>query len=317
MSAIKLLGINKVISYDINISSKQKQTEAAFSFKWAKRNTYESEAVTKAATKWLFERYSNGDPKELDCLLNENNTKKIILDIGCGSGYSSLAYFGNRLNDHFYLGIDISDAVSVAASRFKEQGVKGEFIKSDLFKLDFIPDFSVDIIFSEGVLHHTDSVHEAIKYLVTKLKVGGLFMFYVYNKKADIREFTDDYIRQKISSLSDEQAWEKLKPLTNLGVQLGKLNIEINVEEDIDLLGIKKGKLDIQRFFYWNICKLFYRPDYNLDEMNHINFDWFRPLNCHRHTPDEIKNWCYESNLDIEHINIQEAGITIVARKLK
>ena len=50
--------------------------------------------------------------------------------------------------------------------------------------------------------------------------------------------------------------------------------------------------------------------------MNHINFDWFKPLNCHRHTPEEIYAYCEESKLNIEHMNIQEAGITVVARKL-
>ena len=49
--------------------------------------------------------------------------------------------------------------------------------------------------------------------------------------------------------------------------------------------------------------------------MNHINFDWFRPLNCHRHTPEEVKGFCDRAGLEIEHFNVQEAGITIVARK--
>ncbi len=63
------------------------------------------------------------------------------------------------------------------------------------------------------------------------------------------------------------------------------------------------------------ICKLFYRPEFTLDEMTHINFDWFRPANCHRHTPEEISTWCKEAGLSIDHINLQEAGITVVATK--
>ena len=60
---------------------------------------------------------------------------------------------------------------------------------------------------------------------------------------------------------------------------------------------------------------MYYRPEYSFDEINHINFDWFRPLNCHRHTPEEIKRYCEEAKLTIEHMNIQEAGITVVAVK--
>ena len=50
-------------------------------------------------------------------------------------------------------------------------------------------------------------------------------------------------------------------------------------------------------------------------ELNHINFDWFRPLNCHRHTREEILTWCAEADLDILHLNVQDAGITVVAQK--
>jgi SAM-dependent methyltransferase len=155
-----------------------------------------------------------------------------------------------------------------------------------------IPDESVDLIFSEGVLHHTDSTEASLKCLAAKLKPGGRFLFYVYAKKAVLREFSDDHIREMIASMDDEEAWETLKPLTKLGIALGQIDAEIDVPEDIPFLRIKKGKQHLQRFFYWNICKLFYRPEYSLEEMNHINFDWFRPMNCHRHTKDEIVHFC-------------------------
>jgi hypothetical protein len=71
----------------------------------------------------------------------------------------------------------------------------------------------------------------------------------------------------------------------------------------------------IERLGYWNVCKMFYREDYSFDEMHAVNFDWFRPANCHRHTPEEIKAYCQAAALDIEHLNIQDAGITVVARK--
>src|SRR5258705_3872144 len=116
--------------------------------------------------------------------------------------------------------------------------------------------------------------------------------------------------------MPDERAWEALKPLTKLGVALGNLNVQMEIPEDIPLLGIKRGKLDLQRFFYWNICKAFYRADYDFEEMNHVNFDWFRPLNCHRQTPEQVASWCQEASLLIEHLNVQDPGITVVARRL-
>ena len=313
MGALERLGI-KISDNEADYSDTQTQTKDIFAYKWSKRDTYESPAVKDTAQKWLIERYCQGDAGLLRKWVTENNTRKIILDAGCGSGFSALLFWKEFLSDHDYLGVDISDAVWVAKQRFEEKGVKGDFLKSDIVELP-VADNSVDIIFSEGVMHHTDSTEGAIKYLSKKIKKGGLFMFYVYAKKTVIREFTDDYIREQLKPMSDEGAWNALESLSKLGKALGELNVELDVPEDIPYLGIKKGKQDIQRFFYWNVFKLFYRPDFSIDEMNHINFDWYRPLNCHRQTPEQVTQWCTEAGLHIEHMNVQEAGITVVARK--
>ncbi len=311
VSALMRLGINQP---DLSpfLTTEQSQTRDAFAFKWAKRDTYESQAVSQNMRNWLIERYCDGDSHRLFSWLEGD--RKIILDAGCGSGQSAILLFGDLLKEHNYLGVDISSSVEVAKVRFAEAGYDADFLQADLLDLP-VPDASIDMIFSEGVLHHTDNTERAIKMLTTKLKLGGRFLFYVYVKKAAIREFTDEYVREKLRSLTDEEAWKALEPLTLLGKELGKLNVDINVPEDIPFLGIKAGKLDIQRFFYWNICKAFYRDDFSVSEMNHINFDWYRPLNCHRHTESEIRLWCGEAGLDIEHMDVSESGITVVAVK--
>jgi SAM-dependent methyltransferase len=295
-----------------HLSYEQAQTAECFGFKWQQQDTYESEEMKAKSKKWLLERYCAGDPRRLEKWLGK--TRKLILDVGCGSGFSALLFFGDYLREHDYLGMDISSAVRIAKERFEDSGYRGYFLQADLKNLP-IPDNYADIIFCEGVLHHTDSVEESLRSLTTKLKTGGRIFFYVYRKKAAIREFTDDFIRNRLKHLSDEESWEALKPLTKLGIALGKLNVTINVPQDIDFLGIKKGEMDIQRFFYWNICKLFFSTELKEDELNHINFDWFRPLNCHRHTPEEIIAYCEATGLKLEHLDKQEAGITVIAMK--
>jgi SAM-dependent methyltransferase len=315
MSALKRLGVNTTSIENLNkkYSEKQEQTKKTFGFKWSKRDTYESEAMKENSRKWLLERYCDNDSGRLDKWLE--GKRKIILDAGCGSGYSALLFFGNKLKEHDYLGVDISDAINVARERFHEKGYSADFLQISLFDLP-IKNESLDMIFSEGVLHHTDNTEKSIIYLAEKLKKGGRFLFYVYAKKAVIREFTDDYVRQKLQNMTDEEAWEALKSLTKLGIALGELKTEIYIPEDIPFLGIRKGKIDLQRFFYWNICKLYYYPEFTLEEMNHINFDWFRPLNCHRYTKEEVISFCQNAGLAIEHINVQDSGITIVAQKI-
>lgn len=312
MPALKKLGIEEKRFQRASYSDNQEQTKKTFGFKWAIRESYDSDAAKKRVRDWLIERYCVNKPEAVKGWLAGGD--KIILDAGCGSGLSALLLFGKELNNNHYLGVDISDSVGVAEERFKEEGIEGDFLQASILDLPFA-DGSVDIIFSEGVLHHTDSTEGALIYLSRKLKKDGIFMFYVYARKSVIREFTDDYIREQLKPMTDEEAWEALKPLTKLGQELGRLNVKLNVPDDIPFLGIKKGETDLQRFVYWNIFKAYYRPEYNLDEMNHLNFDWFRPLNCRRHTEDEIREYCRKADLEIELFNIQEAGFTVIARK--
>jgi arsenite methyltransferase len=122
----------------------------------------------------------------------------------------------------------------------------------------------------------------------------------------------DDFIRRNIAELPMSEAWDLLMPLTKLGKALGELNVEVDVPEHVAVLGIPKGRISLQRLIYWYMCKMFYRPDYSLDEMNHVNFDWFVPKYCHRHTPEEVKAWCEEAGLVIERLKVEEAGITAI-----
>jgi arsenite methyltransferase len=293
------------------VSANQRQTSDAFGFKWHQRSSYERPAVLSAIREWLLQRY--GSPDEMTWLFAADR-RQILLDAGCGSSLSALELFGSRLNRIHYVGADISTAVDVAAKRCAERDVDGRFIQCDLMTLPFAPQ-SLDAIFSEGVLHHTDSTRDALLRLARLLRIGGHFMFYVYNRKSPVREFTDDFIRDRLQSMSPEEAWEALMPLTKFGAALGDLGIEIDVPEQISLLGIPAGRIDLQRLFYWHIFKAYHRPGWSLEEMNHVNFDWYAPKNSHRQTPEEVRAWCGEAGLAIEREVIEPAGITIVARK--
>ena len=112
-----------------------------------------------------------------------------------------------------------------------------------------------------------------------------------------------------------EEAWRAMEPLTSLGVALGELDAELDVPEPIELLGIPAGRISVQRLFYWHVAKAFYRPDLTFDEMNHINFDWYVPTNAHRQSPEEVRAWCTAAGLTIEREVVEDAGITVIARK--
>jgi SAM-dependent methyltransferase len=293
------------------VSGAQEQTSEAFAFKWEKRETFESKAMLGRMRAWLIERY--GDLEKAPWW-EAYGSNPLLLDAGCGAGFSSLELFGPRLGQVRYLGVDISTAVEIAATRFAERRVAGAFMQADITDLP-LRNESVDVIFSEGVLHHTDSTQGALDALACLLRPGGRFVFYVYRRKGPIREFTDDYVRARVQAMDPDEAWEALMPLTKLGKALGELAVEIDVPETIELLEIPAGRIDLQRLFYWHMFKAYYHPDYDLGELNHINYDWYAPRNAHRQSVEEVRAWCAAAGLEVEHENVQEAGITVIARK--
>jgi SAM-dependent methyltransferase len=293
------------------VSAAQGQTRETFGFKWAKRDSFEG-GVTSYMRTWLAKKY--GDIASATWFA-DYGPLPLVLDAGCGAAMSGLALFEPVLERIRYLGVDVSTAVDVAARRFAERGIGAAFLQADLTQLPLPPE-SVDVIFSEGVLHHTDDTRSALAAVSRHLKPGGRILFYVYRKKGPIREFTDDYVRDKLQRMTPEEGWAAMMQLSKLGKVLGELNITVEVPEAVEVLEIPAGKIDLQRLFYWHVFKAFYRPEMTLDEMNHVNFDWYAPKNAHRHSPEEVRTWCVELGLAVEHEHVEEAGITVIARKI-
>jgi arsenite methyltransferase len=290
------------------------QTESdvvAFGYKWHLRETFESPTALARAREWLLERY--GEVAEAPWW-SEYGEAPLLLDAGCGAAMSAIELLQGRLRDVRYLGVDASTSVEIARDRFAERELPGAFMQADFTQLPLGSD-SVDVILAEGVLHHTPSTAQALFRLANHLRPGGRLLLYVYRRKGPIREFTDDYLRARLQDMTPEEGWKALLPLTRLGEELGRLNVVIDIPEAIDLLEIPAGPIDIQRLIYWHVFKAFYRDDMTREELNHINYDWYAPRYAHRQTPEEVRDWCRTAGLVIERERVEDAGISVVARK--
>lgn len=299
---------NILRSVSSRLSSAQAQTAESFGYQWSRRDLFDQANTQIQVREWLVERF--GLP---ELWFKE---KSIMLDAGCGGGQSVLAYFGEQnLKNVNYIGCDVSSAVQITKTRFEENGIKDKiFIQSDINKVP-LSNESLDIIFSEGVLHHTDNAKGSFEYLSNLLRTNGLFIFYVYKKKAPIREFTDDFIRDTLKDFGPEEKFSKLLPLTKLGKLLGDLNVKIKIDEPIDTLEIPAGEIDVQRLFFYYIFKCFYKKDWSLEQMNLTNFDWYSPQNCSRHTTEEVRSWLIDNRFEVEREYVDDSGLSYVARK--
>jgi arsenite methyltransferase len=292
--------------------SGQRQTESSFGYKWTKLDSFGSPGMEAELHAWFVGRYGFDSP---EAMREWFGSRRRTLDAGCGAGFSTSAWMtdGWRADGAEWVGADISAAIDVARERLGRFGGT-HFVQADVLQLPFRPE-SFDAIVSEGVLHHTPSTERAMKALVPLLAPGGELMFYVYRRKAPIREFTDDYVRGLIADMSPEEAWEALRPLTRLGQALAELETEVEVPEDVPLLGIKAGRYDVQRLIYWHVAKLFWNAGMTFEENNHLNFDWYAPRYAHRHTEEEVRRWCADEGLEITHFDVDDAGFTVRATK--
>ena len=285
---------------------KQLQVQKSFKEKWTKTNFAHSDNDFENDIKPIYLEMMGLSEKDLKIF-----NKKLVLEIGIGSGSSSRLWVSQAEEFH---GIDISGAIFSVPKTLKN--IKKQIILSQA-DLNFLPykNESFDIIVANGVLHHTPSTKISLKNTLKKLKKGGMYIFYIYKKKSPIREFCDDHVRDEISKLNYSDALKKMKAFTEFGKSLSDQNISITIPKNIDLLGIKKGKYDLQRFIYDNFFKCFWNESWGYSNSNMVNFDWYHPTFCWRHTEQEIKSWCKELNLKIKYLKELESGFACSLQK--
>ena len=106
---------------------------------------------------------------------------KRVLEIGCGIG-TDLRQFsrgGARV-----VGLDLTlEGVRMAQKAFAVFGLSGDFIVADAEALPFVSD-TFDLIYSNGVIHHTPDIAAALSEIHRVVKVGGESLIMVYHRNS-------------------------------------------------------------------------------------------------------------------------------------
>ena len=145
VNGMTLVRDGEILRANSEVSPSQDQTGKTFGFKWKQRDTYEGNLL-KNMRNWLIEKY--GDVAKAPWLADYGENP-VLLDAGCGAGFSVLELFGPILPRLRFIGADISTAIDVAQERFRERGLQGVFLQADCQRLP-LPKSSVDLIFSES-----------------------------------------------------------------------------------------------------------------------------------------------------------------------
>ena len=102
-----------------------------------------------------------------------------LLEVGCGMGTDLLQFA--RGGAHV-TGVDLTPrSVETSRHHLKLYGQTGDFALTDAEKLPFADD-SFDVIYSNGVLHHTPDTAGAVREIHRVLRPGGLARVMLYHR---------------------------------------------------------------------------------------------------------------------------------------
>ena len=202
----------------------------------------------------LFENFSPGsyfeEPARLLKLRLERNgieiedlSRKKVLDAGCGNGRYTTAW--KLIGADQAVGADISPLnIETARRRVEQSNINGiAFEQANALELPF-PDNSFDIVFSNGVLHHTVDWRAGVAELIRTLKKGGLGWLYLIEKPGGLFWDVIEILRVITRGLDRNLARNALR---SLGIPANRIfymldhvmvpiNIRLSPDEIIDAL---------------------------------------------------------------------------------
>jgi SAM-dependent methyltransferase len=257
---------------------------------------------------WILRRNGWETPDGLRAYLHD---RRRILDAGCGNGRVTALLAEHAGAGAEIVGVDLT-AADVARENL-EQLANVAIHEGDLLG-DLGPLGQFDFIYCQEVLHHTTDPAAAFANVASLLAPGGEYAVYVYRVKAPVREFTDDHVRAAIADLPYDRALAVSRAIAEVGRALTDLKAEITVP-DIRPLGIEAGTYDVQRFVYHFFMKCFWSDELDPEANAAINYDWYHPQDCSRHTLDEVTGWFAASGLELVHEHVDPYGITVRGRR--
>ncbi|MGH9769644.1 MAG: methyltransferase domain-containing protein [Blastocatellia bacterium] len=191
----------------------------------------------------LFENFSTGsyweEPARLLKLRLDRNgidltelPGKRALDAGCGGGRYTVAW--RLIGAQQAVGVDISPLnIATARRRVEQLNVNGvAFEQGNVLQLPF-PDDSFDIVFSNGVLHHTVDWRAGVAECVRTLKPGGLGWIYLIENPGGLFWDVIEILRVITRELDRDAARSALQtlgtPANRIFYMLDHVMVPINI----------------------------------------------------------------------------------------
>jgi SAM-dependent methyltransferase len=293
---------NFALASSASLHARQQQTNEVFSDKWGRyERSEEKERLYEFQRQWYLKLYGFADEAALAQHLRRC---RVVFDAGCGLGYKA-AWFARLAPQTLVVGMDFSEAAQQAAQAYADLP-NLFFVQGDIARTGFTAG-AVDYVSCDQVIMHTEDPERTFAELARIARPdGGQVACYFYAKKALPRELLDEHFRSKCAELSRDELWAMSEQLTELGRRLSELQISFDAP-DIPALGIKGGRMDLQRFIYWNFLKCFWNPELGRETSMVTNFDWYSPSNARRFSETEVRGIVGSNGLADVFFHAEEA----------
>lgn len=218
--------------------------------------------------------------------LGRNNLEgKYVLDVGCGSGLSSLAAIRARATRVVSFDIDPYSVETTQRLRNMERSPSNwAVLQGSVLDRDFLSTLEpADIVYSWGVLHHTGSMWQAIKNTMSLVKPDGLIYIALY------------------TTTPESPYWTRIKRDYNRTSWLGRRILElwyITKYTVVPQLRIRRSPIEFMRN-YKRTRGMAYLTDVR---------DWLGGWPYEDATEDEVKAFFEEHGFSLVRIDAGEAN---------
>lgn len=183
----------------------------------------------------------------------QNKENLVLLDQGCGGGRYTAAW--KLLGIKKAVGIDFSDiGLQDAKTRAEFAGIENiQFVKGSVLEMPF-EDGTFDIVYSNGVLHHTEDWRKGIAEQLRVMKSGGLGWQYLIENPGGIFWDSIEILRAIMKDVNKKFAQDVLRsmgiPMNRVFYMLDHVMVPINTRitpEELTLELKKHGAVNVRR----------------------------------------------------------------------
>jgi len=192
----------------------------------------------------------------------------LVLDAGCGNGTLTA---GIGASGPEIIGMDYSTSVERAQkekSRFAGSAAnRVHYVQGDVQQPPFAPEI-FDIIYSDGVLHHTPETRASFNALAPLVKPGGRYFVWLYRSDLSPMFKVKMKTAKTLQRILGTLPLSVLKSLCFAGAAILLMRLQV-----LRLFGNRKRRIVPLRLKAVNL------------------FDTLTPRNYHLHTPSEVREW--------------------------